>query len=140
MQPNDTYEKKTKKKSPIIAKMAYIFLGLICLGLGTAGIVLPLIPTTPFALLAAFCFGKSSIRLHNWFTATHLYKNSIEGLVKNRTMTKKAKLTLLATITAVMGLSLFVMRAASAPIAPQIVLGVVWGLHVVYFGIRVKII
>ncbi|MGR3320539.1 MAG: YbaN family protein [Pseudooceanicola sp.] len=40
--------------------------GLIALGLGLVGIVLPLLPTVPFLLLAAFCFARSSERLHSW--------------------------------------------------------------------------
>lgn len=41
-------------------------LGLICVGLGLIGIILPLLPTVPFMLLAAFFFARSSERLHNW--------------------------------------------------------------------------
>ena len=119
-------------------KYIYVVLGLISLGLGAAGTVLPLLPTTPLVLLAAFCFGKSSERLNNWFKTTRLYKNTIEGYISRREMTVKTKLTLLGTVTAVMGSSIVIMRITGAPLWPQIMLGVVWALHVVYFGFVVK--
>lgn len=102
--------------------------------------VLPFIPTTPFVLLAAICFGKSSKRLHNWFTATRLYKNSVEGFVKESAMTMKSKLTLLATITVFMGFSFFIMGMTSAPRIAQVIMAIIWVLHVLYFGFRVKTI
>lgn len=47
-------------------RFVWATLGLICVGLGLIGIVLPLLPTVPFMLLAAFFFARSSERLHNW--------------------------------------------------------------------------
>ena len=40
--------------------------GWICVGLGAIGAVLPLLPTVPFLLLAAFCFARSSEKVHRW--------------------------------------------------------------------------
>ena len=126
------------KKVSGLARYVYIVSGLLFLGLGAAGTVLPFIPTTPFALLAAVCFGKSSGRLHNWFVSTRIYRNNIEGFVKERAMTIKAKLTLLTTVTVFMGFSFFVMRIASAPVISQIILAIIWALHVLYFGFKVR--
>lgn len=52
-----------------IKKTIYLALGCIGVGLGALGAVLPLLPAFPFLLLAAFCFGKSSERLHIWSLA-----------------------------------------------------------------------
>ncbi|HCY55353.1 MAG TPA: DUF454 domain-containing protein, partial [Oceanicaulis sp.] len=50
----------------LLVRPLWLFLGVVSSGLGLAGTVLPLLPTTPFALLAAFCFSRSSESLKNW--------------------------------------------------------------------------
>lgn len=54
----------------MIARMLWAGLGWTALGLGAIGVVLPLLPTVPFVLLAAFAFARSSERLHDWLV-TH---------------------------------------------------------------------
>ena len=73
-------------------KYLYIALGLLSMAVGAVGVVLPLLPTVPFLLLASFFFAKGSDRFHNWFKSTKLYKNHLESFEKNRSMTLKQNL------------------------------------------------
>ncbi len=87
--------------------LRYIWLGvgLIAFVLGSAGIVLPLLPTVPFYLLAAFCFAKGSERLHAWFQSTKLYQKYVVPFNDGSGMTWQAKLKTMALVTAVMSVS-----------------------------------
>lgn len=109
--------------------------GFVSFALGALGAVLPILPTTPLLLVSAFCFARSSDRLNAWFRSTKLYRSMLEGYVSKRTMTLKAKMTLLVPLTLVLALSFFFM--GSVPIG-RIVLVVVWVAHIVYFGFVVK--
>ncbi|WP_055070242.1 YbaN family protein [Clostridium massiliamazoniense] len=77
-------------------KFIYIAIGLVAFALGALGVMLPVLPTTPFLLLASFCFAKGSKRFEIWFTNTKIYKKHLESFVKEKAMTLKQKVCLLA--------------------------------------------
>lgn len=118
-----------------IRKVLYVIVGCIGLGLGALGAVLPLLPAFPFLMLAAFCFARSSEKLDNWFRNTKLYKNNLESYVQGRGMTKKTKVKIMITVTALMSVG-FVMMG-SVPVG-RIVLFCVWVFHILYFSFGVK--
>lgn len=118
-------------------KLFWLILGFICLALGTIGVFLPILPTVPFYLVTTFAFAKSSDRLHNWFINTKLYKNNLESFVQRKAMTLKTKLSILISVTLVMGFGFFMM-ARKGIWVPCIILAVVWLCHLLYFIFRVK--
>lgn len=75
--------------------MICLLFGFIFLGLGILGIILPLLPTTPFLLLSSFFFVRGSKKFEIWFKGTTIYKRHLEGFVKNRSMTLRQKVTIL---------------------------------------------
>lgn len=78
-----------------IKKILYVIVGIISFGLGAIGVVLPILPTTPFLLLSSFCFVRGSERFDRWFRGTKIYKKHLESFVNNRAMTMKQKMTIL---------------------------------------------
>lgn len=122
-----------------LKKVLFVILGCIGIGLGAVGAILPLLPAFPFLLLAAFCFAKSSERLHNWFIGTKLYKNNLESYVKGKGMTWKTKIRIMITVTLLMRIG-FTMMMLKQLYIPCAILAGVWVFHIVYFVFGVKTI
>lgn len=127
------YELDESNYGGIMRKILYIMIGCISLGLGIIGVILPILPTVPFVLLAAFCFAKSSERLDGWFKNTKLYR---ENNIKSG-MTKRAKLRIMCSVTLLMGIG-FIMMGLKGIVVGNIVLLIVWIFHMVYFTFGVK--
>lgn len=118
-----------------LKKVFLVILGCLGLGLGALGAVLPLLPAFPFLMLAAFCFAKSSEKLHNWFISTRLYKKNLESFVQGKGMKVKTKVRIMLTVTILMSIGFIMMHAV--PVG-RIVLGIVWLFHVLYFIFGIK--
>ena len=120
-------------------RIVFIVLGCVCFGLGTVGVFLPILPTTPFYLLTLFFFTNSSEKLRTWFVGTKLYKKHLDSFVKKKGMLLSTKLSIMITVTLLMGFGFFMM-ARKGIWAPCVILAVVWLAHIGYFVFRVKTI
>lgn len=120
-----------------LKRLIFLLLGCVCLGLGCAGIVLPILPTVPFFLATVFCFSQSSRKLHDWFLTTKLYKKHLESYVKGRGMTAGTKAKILTTVTALMAFGFYMMFRKELYV-PCGILACVWAAHLFYFLLRVR--
>ncbi|WP_244310746.1 DUF454 family protein [Paenibacillus ottowii] len=83
-------------------KPIYITLGFLFLALGVIGVVVPLLPTTPFLLLSTFFFMRGSKRIHEWFSNTSLYQKYLESFVQTRSLKLSTKITSLGLASAML--------------------------------------
>lgn len=118
-------------------KIIFAVFGFVFLGLGVIGIVLPMIPTTPFIMISAFCFAKSSKKLNDWFLSTKIYKKYFEQFINKKAMTVKTKLTVMISITSLLCISFIIMKNV---LMAQIVIAIVWICHIIYFMFRIQTI
>ena len=118
-------------------RIVFIVLGCVSVGLGAVGAVVPLIPAFPFLLLAAYCFARSSEKLHTWFINTKLYKDNLESYVEGRGMTKQTKVRIMITVTVLMSIGFAMM--GTVPVGRMVLTGV-WVFHILYFIFGVKTI
>lgn len=89
-----------------------ISVGILSVGLGMLGIFLPLLPTTPFLLLAAACFVRSSPRLYAWLLRHPWFGEYIRHYREQRAITLQAKIVTLALLWSVIGFSAWVVVSA----------------------------
>lgn len=87
-------------------RILWLLLGFLCVGLGLAGAVLPILPTTPFMLLAAFAFAKSSPRLHRWIVEHPTFGPPVRDWQAHGAISRRAKMLAIGSMIVVFAISL----------------------------------
>ena len=88
------------------AKLTWLIVGVVSLALGALGILLPLLPTTPLVLLAAFSFARSSDRLHDWLINHNVFGALIDNWRRYGAISRRAKVVSVVSMVAILGISL----------------------------------
>ena len=134
---------KTEKSIPDskecgrIKKTLLIVAGVVSLTLGGIGVFLPLLPTTPFVLLAAGCFAGSSPAMHRWLCRSRFFGEYIENYRTNAGVSKSVKIRAILFLWAGLGLSA---AAVHKPLVRIIlaVVGVCVSTHLVMMKTKVE--
>lgn len=105
----------------------FLLAGCLCLGLAALGVVLPVLPTTPFVLLAAWCFSRGSQRLHRWLLANPTFGPSIREWEAHRVI--RLPIKILST-SVMLPLTATMLLGSSAPLWAKLLTCVLvgWGL------------
>jgi hypothetical protein len=87
-------------------RLLWAFFGIVFLAIGAIGIVLPLLPTTPFLLLAAYCFARSSPKLHGWLLNHPSFGPLISNWDRYGSIDRRSKRIAMIVILLTLGITL----------------------------------
>ena len=94
-------------------KWVLLVCGWLSFALGVIGVVLPVLPTTPFMLLAAACFAKSSPRFHQWLLNSRVFGQFIRNWQEERYIEPKAKIRALIIVAITFSISIYIVDYVS---------------------------
>ena len=113
-------------------RAAWLVGGLVAVGLGGVGIIVPGLPTTVFFIIAAWCFGRSSPRLEAWV----LGLPRIGGLVRDHRdglgMPRRAKVIALAMMWVAIALSSLALRSVPVALVAVVALGAIGTAYILW--------
>ncbi len=87
----DTARPVVRKHDSLAVRLLLVAAGSLCLLLALAGVFTPVLPTTPFVLLAAACFARASTRLHRWLLANRRFGPLIDEWERHRSIPRRVK-------------------------------------------------
>ena len=113
------------------ARWMLISAGMICVGLGALGIILPGLPTTPFLLLSAYCFARSSEHFHDWLLNHRWFGGYVRNFEEGRGMTRPAKATTLLAMWLSFGVTIIFFVPVAIGQAGMFLLAVAVSIYII---------
>lgn len=115
-----------------LQRLLFFVLGSIFVALATLGVLLPLLPTTPFLLLAAACYARSSSRFYSWLLANRIFGPTIRQWQESRSIALKTKVIAIVMLVVTLGSSVVFF----VPLWPVKLLLIAVGAWVIRFLLR----
>ena len=100
------YSAEMRKHNSLTVRLAFLTLGTLFVALGIAGIFLPVLPTTPFLLLAATCYARASTRFYNWLLNNRVFGPTILEWRRYRSIPYRVKWTAMVLMGAMLSISI----------------------------------
>jgi hypothetical protein len=123
----------------MVIKHLWNLAGIIFVLLGCVGIVLPVLPTTPFLLLAAICFSKGSEKLHSWLINSTVLGKYIDDYMKGKGIPLHAKVISIAFIWTGIGYSIYKMREVVFGQVILFLIAVTVSIHIITIKAKRKV-
>ena len=133
MNPSPNPENDIKLESNQGLRLLWLFGGLLAVALGIIGVFLPILPTTPFLLLAAACFARSSPRFYSMLLNHPVFGPPIRQWRNERTIPKKVKILAISLLSITLGSTIIFV----VPLMAVKLLLTVIGLVVIIFLLRI---
>ncbi len=129
----ETVDVKARPARVLLIRWILIVVGTLSLALAGLGVLLPGLPTTPFVLLAAACYIRSSERLYRWLLSNRLFRSIIQTWQRERGLTLNTKLITFALVWLLLG------SAALFLVESLVMRGLLIGLAVVKTIVLIRI-
>ena len=89
------------RRGGLTSRVFWLIVGLVAVLVAMLGVIVPLLPSTPFVLVAAFAFMRSSERLHNWLVNHPLFGSLIDDWHRHKAISRPAKIAAVVSMVAV---------------------------------------
>jgi len=96
--------------APALVRPLLLAIGFVCLALGLVGVAIPVLPTTPFVLVAAACFARSSLRFYSALRRSRVFGPFIDNYQEGTGIPRAHKISTLAILWTGLGISMFLVH------------------------------
>jgi uncharacterized membrane protein YbaN (DUF454 family) len=112
-----------------VMKLLWVTAGTISLAVGMIGVAVPVLPTTPFVLIAAACYLRGSKRMYDWIASNRVIGGYLSGYLEGRGVSTKAKATSVIVLWALILISATFFMSEAMTRAVLIVIAVAVTVH-----------